>query len=666
MGLPAQWSIVEQWLDPDSPIPVIAADTAAQWCPKCPDVPILSSYDLPADNAFWETFPKQALSSAPWSPIDPDQLAREVSAADHQLTFTQKYRMLSAINDIRFGYRTPLLYSLPPLRAKNSASAVVYGQQFTDSLAWWVRNKYVAGPFHVPPLPDFRTNTMMAVEQKNKVRIIMDLSMPEGLSFNDAIDEDDLEKLYMSTARFYGYSVVECGRGARMWKYDFVDAYKNIPAHPSDQHLQGFAWLGKFFVETQQVFGSKAAVAAFDRLGHTLVDLALAEAKLPGIFLHRTLDDVLLVTPRASEHGPQFARVYKSLCQRVGARLAPPDPEEEKSFEDATAGTALGIRFDSNTMVWTISEAKKARILSAIVNPLSGCTVSLHDMQKLLGLLNDFSQMCPFLRAFRFALTKDLQYLSIHPDSTTVLSDQSRRDLRVWAQAIAQPQPLPIPHRPRLPSLKVLTFVSDAAGARFAKVSGRFMPYLDQKGIGGASISALENGPVWFHASVEWPEHLLLEARDSEDHAYGCKSPTLEAVAAILPLLCCPHKLVNKDVLLLTDNMAVVFGWDSRRVPHDESASIIIRSIHLIASFLGCSVTIQHLPRMSTESAVLADSLTRKSTTTDKEMALLKEATSLPVPDALTAWLNNPTEDWDLPTALLTHVKRTIQDPPNE
>ena len=137
MGLPVLWSTVEQWLDPASPVPEVIANATADWRPKCPEVPFLPSYSLPADNEFWKTFPQHTLPSAPWSPIDPEQLSGELSAAEQQLSFTQKYRMSETIQDIRYGYRTPVLYTLPPLRARNSASAAVYGKQFTDSLAWW-------------------------------------------------------------------------------------------------------------------------------------------------------------------------------------------------------------------------------------------------------------------------------------------------------------------------------------------------------------------------------------------------------------------------------------------------------------------------------------------------------------------------------------------------
>jgi hypothetical protein len=70
----------------------------------------------------------------------------------------------------------------------------------------------------------------------------------------------------------------------------------------------------------------------------------------------------------------------------------------------------------------------------------------------------------------------------------------------------------------------------------------------------------------------------MLTARDAADHAYGCKTPTLEAIAAILPFLCCPEALIGREVVLHTDSEAVVYGWESKRVNNDVSASIIIRA----------------------------------------------------------------------------------------
>jgi hypothetical protein len=295
--------------------------------------------------------------------------------------------------------------------------------------------------------------------------------------------------------------------------------------------------------------------------------------------------------------------------------------------------------------------------------PLLGHTLTLLETQQLLGSLNDFAQMCPFMKGFKYSLNKFLASFDVSSHEQKALPEQARADLFVWAAAVsAAGSGLPIPHRPTAPPLTAMTFVSDAAGAQFARVNGRFVPFGPQNDRGAASISAVEEGPVWFCARVTWPASLLLHARDGADHAYGCKSPTLEAIGAILPFLCCPEKIAGKHVRLLTDNEAVVYGWAARRIQHDESASIIIRALHLISIFLGCTVTVHHLPRMSNASASLADSLTRRSTTGRAELQAIEGAESGPIPEALSTWLRNPSEDWSLAPQLLQAVQRRMED----
>lgn len=565
------------------------------------------------------------------------------------------------MEELTHGVRVPFTCILPALRSTNSASTISHGDEFTDTLAWWIKQGFVSGPFQVPPLENFRTNAMIAIEQRSKIRIVMNLSVPEGASFNDAVHDDALEKVSMSTARHVGYTIMDCGTGARLWKWDLTDAYKNLPAAIGDLRAQGFTWMGKYFVETQEPFGSEAAVAAFDRTGHILADLAIVTSKIPRKWVHRILDDLPLVTPASSTLGPLFADHYRRICSAVGAKLAPLCPKKEKTFEDSTSGLILGIYFNTNTLTWSISQEKCDRLLHAMSGPLLGDRVSLEDMQKLLGLLNDFGQMCPFMRAFRQPLVSFLQILTDTDNKPAPLPLQALKDLKVWANvAVAATAGLPIPRRSVHPSEAALNFVSDAAGARFAKIQDRFIPFADQDGRGAASISALEDGPVWFCARIRWPNKLLIEARDNRDHAYGCKTPTLEAVAAILPFLCCPAELAGREVVLHTDNEAVVYGWESRRVNNDVSASILVRALHLISNYLGCTVFVSHLPRMTTKSAVLADHLTRCSTTRSAELAAISATCQPAIPLALSEWLEDPCDDWGLAYKLLTAVQDLV------
>jgi hypothetical protein len=625
---------------------------------KCPEIPRLPDYQLPPSPDFWKTFPTQRLPSHPSSSINYIRLGAIIKQHRSLLSMGQCLRADRVVHDLQYGSDVKFQKNLPSARISNTPSVFVHGEEFSDTLAWWVRQGYVAGPFTAPPFRDLRTNAMMAVAQRNKIRIIMNLSAPEGDSYNDAIDELALEKVVMSSARLFGYSIMDCGRHARMWKFDMGDAYKTIPSAQSDLRLQGFFWLGKFFIELKKVFGSKETVSAYDRLNNTLVSVAAASAGLSKQLIHRTLDDVPVVTPASSEAGPVFAEVYSGICAQIGASLAPQCPNLEKAFSDSTQGTVLGIRFDTDSLTWSISKEKKFKILDRIRGPIMGHHIGLNDLQKLIGSLNDVGQMCPFLRGFRQPLHSFLVSFKDAKEVMLPAPPEVKKDLRIWAVAMdTAAAGLPIPSRPshHLPS--AIVFVSDASGAQFNKCQGRFVTIPFDGERGAASINAIEKDDLWFYASVTFSKSFLLEARDSSDHAYGCKSSTLEAIGLILPFLGCPALLIGREVSLLTDNEALVHGWPKRRVPHDTSVSIFLRALHMIAAFLGASVEVRHLPRVSTPSAELADALTRSTTTLECHRQTVSSAPPVRIPQALYDWLQSPNEDWNLSYELLSQVQ---------
>jgi hypothetical protein len=72
------------------------------------------------------------------------------------------------------------------------------------------------------------------------------------------------------------------------------DAYKNIPAKIDELCLQGFIWLGKFFIELKQTFGALTSVSNFNILGNTVQTLARAVGKLPKNGARGNLTTILL------------------------------------------------------------------------------------------------------------------------------------------------------------------------------------------------------------------------------------------------------------------------------------------------------------------------------------------------------------------------------------
>ena len=132
-------------------------------------------------------------------------------------------------------------------------------------------------------------------------------------------------------------------------------------------------------------------------------------------------------------------------------------------------------------------------------------------------------------------------------------------------------------------------------------------------------------------------------------------------VGLLLPFLLVPVSLRNQHVVLIVDNIACVYSRDSKSLNEDSSASVILRAIHLISSYLGTTVHVRHIPRNSNWESSLVDRMSRGKTLSTWDISLLKSFPGLSIPPALIEWVEHPSEDWGLPLRLLNYV-RTICD----
>jgi hypothetical protein len=148
---------------------------------------------------------------------------------------------------------------------------------------------------------------------------------------------------------------------------------------------------------------------------------------------------------------------------------------------------------------------------------------------------------------------------------------------------------------------------------------------------------------------------------DEKGKAYGCKTATSELVGILLPFLTIPDLLQGRSVRLQVDNSAAVYGWLNKQIKNDTTASILIQALHIILHFLECTTHVEHLPRLSTCAARLADRLSRKSSTTKKDVKTIRKAMQPRIPTELRTWLTYPSSDWSLPGRLLTGVKETVK-----
>jgi hypothetical protein len=448
-----------------------------------------------------------------------------------------------------------------------------------------------------------------------------------------------------------------------MSKFDKKDAYKLIPAKKINWNKQGFSWLGKHFLELQQIFGGIPSVSNFDRLGNTILVLTLAKCSIPRNLVFRTLDDVPVVAPSNSGWCEEFTINYKKVCRATNITIAEDCPSNEKAFTNQTEGVVLGIRFDTVKQEWALPKEKADELQRKILWAVHASNMSLKQTQQLLGSLNDLSQMCPFIKPFRALANSFLGSFNGNEQALLSLNEQAKSDLMVCARVTETAKlGIPIPSQPAHPPLSALTCYSDAAGCKFTMVGGKRICNNIENDRGVACLMLDKKAEVTDWAKIVWPKSFLEEATDSKGAYYGSKTTTLEAIGLLIPFLTTPQALKGRHVIFKVDNLAVVFGWENKLVKNDITATIIIRAIHLMAAYLGAWVHVQHIPRCTDRYrySTLADHLSRDSSTTETDLLHLNNATANEVKGSVLDWLRKPSEDWSLPNTLLAELKNKL------
>ena len=187
LGLPRDWRVVENWCrKPFS----FGLPTEAK--PRKTTRFDHVDFHKPADPGFWEIFPSRGLPKKPTTAINVVRFAEMIHEAKPKMTIHEWDGAKKLLNILCQGAPTYQLVVLPGARVKNAPLLMKCAAEFTNTLATWVEKGYVAAPFFTEPLPDMRLNSIMAEEQKDKVRPVINMSSPKGRSFNDNIDKDPL------------------------------------------------------------------------------------------------------------------------------------------------------------------------------------------------------------------------------------------------------------------------------------------------------------------------------------------------------------------------------------------------------------------------------------------------------------------------------------------
>ena len=351
-------------------------------------------------------------------------------------------------------------------------------------------------------------------KQPNEYRIIHHLSFPEGTSINDGIDSAYMTVSYASIATALEL-VKDVGKGAHMAKTDITKAFRIIPIAPHQHHLFCFTWKGLVYYDMCLQMGCSAACQLFERFSSALQWIAQNKIGIPHIT--HILDDFFFVN-LSEEASLQDLDNFLSLCHLTGVPSAP-----EKTVQPNTTGSSMGIEIDSEEEQVRLPFDKLEKCRSQIKAQLASRSVTLRDLQSVIGLLNFACEVVIPGRAFlRRLIDKTMGVRK--PHHYIRVSLEMKHDLKV-----------------------LLTFLEHYNGKSFFNTEMFCSPatqHLFTDAAGSFGYGAIF-GSHWFYGSFS-------------DQWLGQNITLLELAPILLAVQTWATDMHNHCVVFHTDNMALV------------------------------------------------------------------------------------------------------------
>ncbi|XP_069160806.1 uncharacterized protein [Procambarus clarkii] len=179
--------------------------------------------------------------------------------------------------------------------------------------------------------------------------------------------------------------VVRRSPGAHLAKCDIAEAFRIIPVHPSDYHLLGFAYGGRYYYEKMLSMGAAPSCRIFETFSSAL-QWILAE-KFGVRDVVKVLDNFLFVSSTYNEC-LRSLRVITALCEHLGVPLAPHKTE-------GPCLTFLGLEIDARRMETRLPDDKRMKYMAAVEDALGAESLPLRDLQGIIGKLQFATTVIP-------------------------------------------------------------------------------------------------------------------------------------------------------------------------------------------------------------------------------------------------------------------------------
>lgn len=314
----------------------------------------------------------------------------------------------------------------------NHNSAKQHPEVLRELIMEEVQKGRIAGPFNTKPFPNLHISPLSLREkkEKNKFRLIHDLSHPHGDSVNNGISDEQASVSYETLDTAIKH-IQNTGKDCFLAKTDIKGAFRIIPVRPADRLLLGMEVDGKFYFDKCLAMGCRSSCKIFESFSRALQ--WICQNKLGIKIMVHVLDDFLLINFTDTGCQDDLDKFIK-FCIDIGVPLAP-----EKTLGPYQVLVFLGIEVDTTEMVSRLPQEKIEKCMQEIkkLMPTKVKKIRLRQLQSVIGLLNFACKVVSPGRAFLRRLID--RTCNVKSKFHYVrLNQEDKEDLKMWLKFLGK------------------------------------------------------------------------------------------------------------------------------------------------------------------------------------------------------------------------------------
>ena len=338
---------------------------------------------------------------------------------------------------MEFGW--PLGLSASPdleCATRNHGSSYMWFDHVDKFVCQEVEEGGLSGPFEKAPWWNTIISPIMTAHKKVRSRrTVFDATFGEK-SLNNSTPTDSYMgmpcKYTFPKIQDYKEMILKSGRGCWMWKRDLSRFFLQLPLCPTEYHRVGIIWRGLFFFFLALAFGLRHSGLQ----GQKVTDAVSWILRRLGL---ETDDEKPY---QVCNYSDDLGGVEESYSRAVAAYnklnwlLSDLGLEEslKKAEPPTTRITYLGVQFDSISMTMSVPPEKVTEIKAEIGLWVRKTTITMRDLQSLLGKLFWIARVVKNSRPFMGRLLAQLKSMKdLKKGRKVKLSDESRKDILWWS-----------------------------------------------------------------------------------------------------------------------------------------------------------------------------------------------------------------------------------------